>query len=154
MGKTRLALRVAADVVPEYPDGVWLAELAALADPALVPQAVAAAVGVREAPGRALPATLADALRPRRLLLVLDNAEHLVDACARLADALLRASPGLTILATSREPLGDRRRDGVARAAARGAGRRAPAPCRRRRPGTRRCGSSATARWRRSRRSG
>ena len=106
VGKTRLALRVAADVLPEFPDGVWLAELAALDDPALVPQAVAAAVGVREAPGRPLPATLADALRPRRLLLVLDNAEHLVDACARLADALLRASPGLTILATSREPLG------------------------------------------------
>ena len=78
-----------------YPDGVWLAELAALADPALVPQAAAAAVGVREEPGRPLLATLADALRPRRLLLVLDNCEHLLDACARLADALLRACPRL-----------------------------------------------------------
>ena len=66
---------------------MWLVELAALADPALVPQAVAQAVGVREEPGRPLPATLTDALRPRRLLLLLDNCEHLLDACARLADA-------------------------------------------------------------------
>ena len=93
VGKTRLALRAAADARAAAPDGVWLAELAALADPALVPQAVAAALGVREAPGRPLLATLTDALRPRRLLLVLDNCEHLVDACARLADALLRACP-------------------------------------------------------------
>ena len=89
-----------------YPDGVWLVELAALADPALVPQAVAAAVGVREEPGRPLLATLTGALRPRRLLLLLDNCEHLLEACARLADALLRACPHLTVLATSREALG------------------------------------------------
>ena len=81
-------------------------ELAALRDPGLVPQAVAAAVGVREEPGRPLLATLTDALRPKRLLLVLDNCEHLLDACARLADALLRACPHLTVLATSREALG------------------------------------------------
>jgi len=105
VGKTRLALRVAADVLPEYPHGVWLAELAVLADPARVPQAVAAAAGVPEDPARPLLAVLADALRPRRLLLLLDNCEHLVGACARLADALLRACPGLTVLATSREPL-------------------------------------------------
>jgi predicted ATPase/class 3 adenylate cyclase len=105
-GKTRLALQVAADLLPEYPDGVWLVELAALADPALVPQAVAQAVGVREEPGRPLLATLADALRPRRLLLLLDNCEHLLDACARLVDALLRACPRLAVLATSREALG------------------------------------------------
>ena len=77
-----------------------------MADPALVPQAVAAAVGVREEPGRPLVATLADALAPRRLLLVLDNCEHLLDACAALADALLRGCPQVAILATSREALG------------------------------------------------
>jgi non-specific serine/threonine protein kinase len=106
VGKTRLALEAAGALRPAYPDGVWLAELAALADPALVPQAVATAVGVREEPGRPPAATLADALRPRRLLLVLDNCEHLLEACARLADALLRACPAVRILATSREPLG------------------------------------------------
>ncbi|MGH2352814.1 MAG: ATP-binding protein, partial [Chloroflexota bacterium] len=105
-GKTRLALQVAADVLPAYPDGVWLVALAALADPALVPHAVAQAVGVREEPGRPLLGTLADALRPKRLLLVLDNCEHLLDACAHLADALLRACPHLRVLATGREALG------------------------------------------------
>jgi predicted ATPase len=105
-GKTRLALQAAADALEAFPDGVWLAELAALADPALVPQAVAQAVGVREEPGRPLPATLADALRPERVLLVLDNCEHLLDACARLADALLRAAPHVRLLCTSREALG------------------------------------------------
>ena len=83
-----------------------LVELAPLADPALVPQAVAAATGVREDPGRPLLGTLAAALAPRRLLLVLDNCEHLVEGCARLADALLRACPRLRVLATSREALG------------------------------------------------
>jgi predicted ATPase/class 3 adenylate cyclase len=106
VGKTRLALEAAGALAPAYPDGVWLAELAALADPALVPQAVAAAAGVREQPGWPLLTTLADALRPKRLLLVLDNCEHLVEACARLADALLRACPDLRVLATSREALG------------------------------------------------
>jgi predicted ATPase/class 3 adenylate cyclase len=105
-GKTRLALQAAADALEAHPDGVWLVELAALADPALVPQAVAAPVGVREEPGRPLAATLTDALRPKRLLLLLDNCEHLVDACARLAEALLRACPALRVLATSREALG------------------------------------------------
>jgi non-specific serine/threonine protein kinase len=109
VGKTRLALQVAAGALEAdgapYPDGVWLAELGGLADPGLVPQAVAEAAGVREEPGRPLAATLADALRPRRLLLVLDNCEHLLDACAALADALLRACPGLRVLATSRAPL-------------------------------------------------
>ena len=106
VGKTRLALQAAADALERYPDGVWLAELGALADPALVPQAVAAAVGVREEPDRPLLATLTAALRPKRLLLVLDNCEHLLDACARLAEALLRAGPGVRVLATSRAPLG------------------------------------------------
>jgi transcriptional regulator with XRE-family HTH domain len=106
VGKTRLALQAAAGALPAYPDGVWLVELAPLADPARVPQAVAAALGVREEAGRPLLETLTDALRPRRLLLVLDNCEHLVEAAARLVDALLRGCPGLRVLATSRELLG------------------------------------------------
>ncbi|HET8630957.1 MAG TPA: helix-turn-helix domain-containing protein [Thermomicrobiales bacterium] len=106
VGKTRLALEVARGLADEYPDGVWLVELAALAEPALVPAAVARSVGVREQPGRAPADALAEALGPRRLLLVLDNCEHLLDACAALAARLLRAGPHLRILATSREPLG------------------------------------------------
>jgi non-specific serine/threonine protein kinase len=106
IGKTRLALAVAASLVEAFPGGVWLVELAALADAALVPQAVAAALGVREEPGRPPLATLVGALRPRHLLLVLDNCEHLVEACARLAEALLAACPRVQVLATSREALG------------------------------------------------
>jgi non-specific serine/threonine protein kinase len=105
-GKTRLALHVAAGLLEAYPGGVRLVELAPLAEPALVPQAVGAALGAREAPGRPLADTLVQAVGRRRLLLVLDNCEHLVDACAALADALLRACPALQILATSREALG------------------------------------------------
>jgi class 3 adenylate cyclase len=105
-GKTRLALQVAADLVEEYPDGVWLVELAALTDPVLLPQAVATALGIREEPGRLLAATLADFLRPRALLLLLDNCEHLLTACAQLAESLLRGCPQLRILASSREGLG------------------------------------------------
>jgi non-specific serine/threonine protein kinase len=105
-GKTRLGLQVAAGLLERFPDGVWWAELAPLADPALVPQAVATVLRVREAPGRSLTQTLIDALKARRLLLLLDNCEHLVDACAPLAEALLQSCPMLRILATSREPLG------------------------------------------------
>jgi predicted ATPase/tetratricopeptide (TPR) repeat protein/DNA-binding XRE family transcriptional regulator len=104
-GKTRLALQVAAGVVDNFPEGVWLVELAALADPALVPQTVAAVLGLREVPGRGITETLLDYLRSKRLLLVLDNCEHLVQACAELAETLLRACPQLTILTTSREAL-------------------------------------------------
>jgi predicted ATPase/Tfp pilus assembly protein PilF len=104
-GKTRLALQVAADRVDAYPDGAWLVELAALADLGLVPQAVATALGLREEPGRPLTATLLDYLRTRELLLLLDNCEHLVDACAGLVETLLRDCPGLRVLATSRELL-------------------------------------------------
>ena len=88
-----------------FPDGVWLVELAPLADPALVPHAVADVLGVREQPGRTLTATLAGYLRTRRLLLVLDNCEHLIGAAAALAETLLQACPSLHVLATSREPL-------------------------------------------------
>jgi predicted ATPase/class 3 adenylate cyclase len=105
-GKTRLALQVAAELLEEYADGVWLVELAALADPALLPQTVAAALGLREEPNRPLTATLVDYLRPKSLLLVLDNCEHLLTACAQLADTLLRAAPHLRVLASSREGLG------------------------------------------------
>ncbi len=108
-GKTRLALEVAAAVRPHYPDGVWLVELAALADPTLVPATVAAALALRELPGASFTeamAALADTLQARRMLLVLDNCEHLVAACAGLAARLLRACPHLQILATSREALG------------------------------------------------
>ena len=105
-GKTRLAIQVASDSLHEVPDGAWLVELAALNDPALVAQSVAAAVGVREEPGRPLAATLADALAPKSLLLVLDNCEHLSAACAALAGQLLAACPHMRVLATSQEPLG------------------------------------------------
>jgi predicted ATPase/transcriptional regulator with XRE-family HTH domain len=105
VGKTRLALAVAAAAVDSYPDGVWLVELAPLADPSLVAQAVATVLGVREEPGRPLLATLTDHVQPRALLLVLDNCEHLIGVCAELAVALLRQCPGLRLLATSREAL-------------------------------------------------
>jgi predicted ATPase/DNA-binding SARP family transcriptional activator/DNA-binding CsgD family transcriptional regulator len=104
-GKSRFALEVARDLLGAYPDGVWLVELAPLLDPALVPQAVARALGVREQPGRSLTDTLTDHLRAKDFLLVVDNCEHLVDAAARLAEALLESCPKLRILATSREPL-------------------------------------------------
>jgi predicted ATPase/class 3 adenylate cyclase len=104
-GKTRLALQVAAEIPEEYPDGVWLVELAALSDPDYVPQAVASALGVREVPGRPLVTTLLDYLQRKKLLLILDNCEHLIAACARLAEAILRAGQNLRMLATSREAL-------------------------------------------------
>jgi predicted ATPase/Tfp pilus assembly protein PilF len=106
VGKTRLAQEVASRVLTDYSEGVWLVELAALADPELVVGAVAAALGVREQPGKALLATLCDALSRRSMLLLLDNCEHVVGVCAALAEALLRVCPGLRVLATSREPLG------------------------------------------------
>jgi predicted ATPase/DNA-binding NarL/FixJ family response regulator len=105
VGKTRLALEAAADACEHYPDGVWLVELAALADPRLVPQAIAGALGVVEQPGRSLTETLVRWLAGKRLVLLLDNCEHLLDACAQLAEALLRACHELRILATSREAL-------------------------------------------------
>ena len=105
VGKTRLSLRVAEEVRVDFADGVWLVELAALTDPALVPQHIAAALGIRENPGRSVLESLLSFLRERQLLLVLDNCEHLLEACAQLTEALLRACPGLKVLASSREPL-------------------------------------------------
>ena len=105
-GKTRLAMHIAAELMGEYPDGVRLVELAALADPQLVPDAVARVLGLKEQSGKALVQTIADHLVSSNLLLVLDNAEHVLEACAQLSHALLSVCPALRILATSRERLG------------------------------------------------
>jgi predicted ATPase len=123
-GKTRLSLQVAGELLADERDGVWLVELAGLSDAARVPQTVAAALGVREAiaaellgermpaerlgtrpEARSLMQSLVEYLQAREILLILDNCEHLIAACAELADALLRACPGVRILATSRERL-------------------------------------------------
>ncbi len=105
-GKTRLALQVAVDLLEAFSDGVWLVELASLTDPDLVPQTVAAVLGVREEPSYPVTKALVDYLRSKSLLLILDNCEHLLDACAQMAEALLRACPNVKILATGREALG------------------------------------------------
>jgi len=105
-GKTRLSLQVAGEVLPDFAGGVWLVELAPLADPALLAQTVAAAFDLRPPPGIAPREALTDYLRAKQLLLLLDNCEHLVEACAQLADHLLRACPRLKIMASSREALG------------------------------------------------
>lgn len=105
-GKTRLAMQVAAEVLESYPDGVWLVELAALADPAGVPQSVAMTLGLSEQARKSLTQTLVEHLASRRLLLVLDNAEHLLGACATLTHEVLRHCREVALLATSREPLG------------------------------------------------
>ncbi len=105
VGKTRLALRVAAGLRRAFRDGVWLVPLDELRDQAVVAQAVAGALGLPDRAGAAPVAALADHVADRQLLLVLDGCEHLVDAVAKLADLLLRAAPGLRVLATSRESL-------------------------------------------------
>ena len=104
-GKTRLALQVADSLGATFADGVWFVELAPLRDAALVPDLVAQALGVHPAANEPVVELLRSYLRPRRMLLVLDNCEHLSTACAELAQTLLSAAPNLTILATSREPL-------------------------------------------------
>lgn len=106
VGKTRLALRTAGQVRPSFPEGVWLADLAALTDSTLVARAVAEALGLRDQSVRSAMDALADHVRDRRLLLVLDNCEHLMDAVAPLVQRLLCAAPDLRVLATSRERLG------------------------------------------------
>ncbi|MGA9680103.1 MAG: adenylate/guanylate cyclase domain-containing protein [Mycobacterium sp.] len=106
VGKTRLALEVAGRLVDEFPDGVWFFELAAVADPVAVPDAVAAVLGITQQPGRSVAESVAAALEGRMRLLVLDNCEHVLDAAADLIDAIVAASPTFTILATSREGLG------------------------------------------------
>ncbi len=105
-GKTRLALQVAAEVLEQYPQGIWLVELAALTDPLLVAQAVASIVGVREEAGKPILQTLVTSLKDKKLLLVLDNCEHLLSACAHLVHTLMRACPDFKVVASSREGLG------------------------------------------------
>jgi len=105
-GKTRLGLQLAADALEQFPDGVWLVELAPLADPALVAQTVARVLGLKEEPGTTILRTLTGYASDKRILLFLDNCEHVLDACARLAEALLRSAPDVRILASSREAVG------------------------------------------------
>src|SRR5438105_4126049 len=105
IGKTRLSLEVARRLLPQFADGVWAIELAPLSDPELVPVALATALGLDLASGTASPGSVANALRSKQLMLVLDNCEHVVDAAAQMAEALLRANPGTRVIATSREPL-------------------------------------------------
>jgi len=105
IGKTRLALAAARRLLPQFVDGVWLADLAPLADPGLVPATVAAAARLELASGAATAERVADALIGKRLLLVLDNCEHVIEAAAMMAEALARANPTVNVIATSREPL-------------------------------------------------
>ena len=104
IGKTRLGFEVARDLIPKFADGVWVIELAPLSDPELVPVTVTTALGLKLASGMASPLSVANALRSQQLTLVLDNCEHVIDAAARLAEALLRANPVAHVIATSREP--------------------------------------------------
>ncbi len=106
VGKSRTAVEVARRFARVWPDGTWLVELAGLGEPELLPNAVAAVLGVREQPGRPIQATLSGYLEERQLLLVLDNCEHLLEASAGLCNTLLRGCPRLRVLATSRQPLG------------------------------------------------
>src|SRR4029077_2317394 len=105
IGKTTLALAVAESMIADYEDGVWLVDLAPLSDPRLVPSTVAAVLGLEVRTENPLPALIA-ALRDRRMLLLLDNCEHVIDAAASLAAAVLSGVPRVDILATSRELLG------------------------------------------------
>jgi non-specific serine/threonine protein kinase len=105
-GKTRLALEVAGTLLDRFRDGVWFVGLAALSEPSLVSQTVASVIDVREGPNRPIGDALADYVRNRQILLILDNCEHLITACAHLAEALLHAGSQLSILSTSREGLG------------------------------------------------
>ncbi|HEY4333366.1 MAG TPA: adenylate/guanylate cyclase domain-containing protein, partial [Ilumatobacteraceae bacterium] len=105
VGKTRLAVHVAAELVPEFPGGVWLVELAPVGDPGAVPDAVATALGIIPQPGASMIVSIAEALAGRHLLVVLDNCEHVLEAIADLVDAILARSTTVTVMATSREGL-------------------------------------------------
>jgi hypothetical protein len=113
VGKTRIALQVAAGAIDHYPDGVWLVELGALSDPDLIPKQVAVAMGVQEQANRPIAATLLEVTSSKEVLLVLDNCEHLIEGMAVLADELLRSCPGVRLLATGVDAatdVGSRRR--------------------------------------------
>lgn len=105
IGKTRLSLQMAAEVADAYPDGLWFVELAPLTDARLVPQAVASVLGIKEEAGRPVVEALLKHVKYRQLLLILDNCEHLIQACAELARQLLQSCSHLKVLASSREPL-------------------------------------------------
>jgi predicted ATPase/class 3 adenylate cyclase len=105
-GKTRLSLQIGADLLPNFADGVWLAEFAPLADPALILQTIASVFGLREQLGMSLNELLSDFLRAKNLLLIMDNCEHLIDHCAQLAEQLLHACVHIKIIVSSREALG------------------------------------------------
>jgi predicted ATPase/class 3 adenylate cyclase len=105
-GKTRLSLQLSADLLSTFTNGVWFVELAPLAEPSLVLRTVASIFGLREQMGMSLPDLVVDHLRTKHLVLILDNCEHLIDACAQVADQFLHACPNLKIIATSREALG------------------------------------------------
>jgi predicted ATPase/class 3 adenylate cyclase len=106
VGKTRLALQVAGELLAEFPDGAWFCELAVCADPESMAQVIALSLGTTQRAGMSLDASIVAFLRPRAALVVLDNCEHLLDAAARVAEQVLRECPGVRILATSREGLG------------------------------------------------
>jgi non-specific serine/threonine protein kinase len=105
VGKTRVTLVAAAQAAASYPDGPWIVELSHLRDPALLPNTVASVLGLPEQDARSALDAVLEYLRERRLLLILDTCEHLLDACAALAEAVMRDAPGVTVLATSRQPL-------------------------------------------------
>jgi predicted ATPase len=105
-GKTRLSIQVASALLDRFPHGLWLVELAPILDPLLVPRTTAMTMGLRDEPQRPVIDMLCDYLREKKMLIVLDNCEHLVDACARMADRILHTAPDVRILASSREALG------------------------------------------------
>ena len=105
-GKTRLAVQVAAQIADEFGDGVWYVDLAPITDPDVVPVAVARALGLPDQPGRSTMDTLLRFVGDRQMLMVLDNCEHLLDASARADHRAAGRLPGVTLLATSREPIG------------------------------------------------
>lgn len=105
IGKTRLAIEVAAQVLSEYRDGVWWVDLTRISDEALLPKTVAETFGLTEGPARPIIDALSNTLRAKRLLLLLDNCEHMIEACASLVSTLLQAAHELRVLVTSREPL-------------------------------------------------
>ena len=107
-GKTRLSIQLGTELLPQFPDGVWFIELAALTDPALILQTIASVLGVRAQVGMPLITIVTDYLRSRNLVLILDNCEHLVEASAQLAEDFLRHAPHIKIIASSREALGIR----------------------------------------------
>ena len=106
VGKSRLALQVAADVIPSYRDGAWLVELAPIIDPDAIAEVVATSLGVAQRQGQSVAQSVVDFLRAKRLILIIDNCEHLLDAAARFIDEIVRSCPHVLVLATSREGLG------------------------------------------------